>query len=279
MAASRRLGISMRLTNPETIRSITSEWKGDRDPNGRPLVPADILARMEKVTTEEAWSVLREHGYTEQFEGGWRVLHPDRVLVGRAVTCRYVPLRPDLEDAVNALGEAEGRVGSQNSWAIDELVEDDVIVVDMFGKVRDGGFAGDNLATAIMVNTNRGMVLDTGLRDVQGVVKIPGLAVFSRDWSPTVFSQVTMVEINGITRIGAATCLPGDVVLGTMSGVIFIPPHLAEEVVEHSEETQARDAFGRQRIAEGVYTPGEVDRRFSEEMERDFRQWRAGRDG
>ena len=81
-----------------------------------------------------------------------------------------------------------------------------------------------------------------------------------------------MVEINGITRIGAATCLPGDVVLGTMSGVIFIPPHLAEEVVEYSEETQARDAFGRQRIAEGVYTPGEVDRRFSEEMERDFRE-------
>ena len=269
----------MRLTNPETIRSITSEWRGDRAPNGRPLVPADILARMEKVTTEEAWSVLREHGYTEQFEGGWRVLHPDRVLVGRAVTCRYVPLRPDLEDAVNALGEAEGRVGSQNSWAIDELVEDDVVVVDMFGKVRDGGFAGDNLATAIMVNTNRGMVLDTGLRDVQGVVKIPGLAVFSRDWSPNVFSQVTMVEINGITRIGAATCLPGDVVLGTMSGVIFIPPHLAEEVVEYSEETQARDAFGRQRIAEGVYTPGEVDRRFSEEMERDFREWQARRDG
>ena len=109
----------MHLTNNETILSITSSWKGDRTPNGRPLVPADILKRMGDVTTEEAWAVLRKHGYTEQFEGGWKVLHPDDVLVGRAVTCRYVPGRPDIEDAVNALGEAEGRIGSQNSWAID----------------------------------------------------------------------------------------------------------------------------------------------------------------
>jgi regulator of RNase E activity RraA len=268
----------MQLTNNETILSITSNWEGDRAANGRPLVPAGILKRMEDVTTEEAWAVLRKHGFTEQFEGGWKVLHPQKTLVGRAVTCRYVPGRPDIEDTVNALGEAEGRIGSQNSWAIDELVEDDVIVVDMFGKIRNGVFSGDNLATAIMVNTNRGMVLDGGLRDVQGIVGIPGLGVFSRDWHPSAFSEVTMVEINGITRIGVATCLPGDVVLGTMSGVIFIPPHLAEEVVDYSEDTRAHDEFGQQRIAEGVYTPGEVDRVFSDEMEKDFQQWRASRD-
>ena len=268
----------MQLTNNETILSITSNWKSDRAPNGRPLVPAGILKRMEEVTTEEAWAVLRNHGYTEQFEGGWKILHPEKTLVGRAVTCRYVPGRPDIEDTVNALGEAGGRIGSQNSWAIDELVEDDVIVVDMFGKIRNGVFSGDNLATAIMVNTRRGMVLDGGLRDVQGIIGIPGLGVFSRDWHPSAFSEVTMVEINGITRIGPATCLPGDVVLGTMSGVIFIPPHLAEEVVEYSEDTRARDEFGQQRIAEGVYTPGEVDRAFSDEMEKDLQQWRASRD-
>jgi regulator of RNase E activity RraA len=259
------------------ILSVTSKWQGERAPNGRPLVPDDILQRMEKVTTEEAWFVLYRNGYTEQFEGGWKTLDPDHVLVGRAVTCRYVPGRPDIEEVVNALGEREGRIGSQNSWAIDELVKDDVIVVDLFGKIRDGGFAGDNLATAIKVKTNRGMVIDGTDRDVQGIVKIPEFGVFVRDWHPSAFSEVTMVEINGITRIGSATCLPGDVVLGTMTGVIFIPPHLAQETVEYSEETRARDEFGQQRIAEGVYTPGEVDRVFSEEMERDFQQWRTSR--
>ena len=267
----------MRLTSPETIRAITSEWKGDRDANGRPLVPVDVLRRLEGVTTEEAWSVLQNHGYTEQFEGGWKMLHPDRILVGRAVTCRYVPLRPDIDNTVNARGAAEDRIGSQNSWVIDELVEDDVVVVDLFGKIRDDGFVGDNLATAVKARTNRGLVVDGSLRDVQGVIKIPEFAVFYRDSHPSPFSQVTMVEINGVVRIGAATCVAGDVVLGTLSGVIFIPPHLVEEVVQYSEDTQARDAFGKQRIEEGVYTSGEVDREFSKEMERDFQRWRANR--
>ena len=71
-----------------------------------------------------------------------------------------------------------------------------------------------------------------------------------------------------------ATCVPGDVVLGTYSGVIFIPAHLAQEVVERSEEIRLKDQFGQQRIGEGIYTPGEVDRPFSDEMNEDFENWK-----
>ena len=81
--------------------------------------------------------------------GDWMNLHPDRILVGRAVTCAFVPIRPDFNDAIAAQGEKEGRVGGQNSWVIDTLVRDDVIVVDLFGKVKDGTFAGDNLGNSI----------------------------------------------------------------------------------------------------------------------------------
>ena len=267
----------MKLTNLETIHAITAEWRGERDANGRPLVPDDILERMERVTTEEAWGVLRDHGYRHNFTGDWKILHPDRVLVGRAVTCRFVPTRCDLDRAVAATGEAEGRIGGQNSWVIDELVRDDVIVVDMFGKIRDGTFAGDNLATAIKANTNEGMVIDGGIRDTQRIMRIPDFSVFVRGFDPTGIANVTLVEINGVTRIGEATCAPGDIVLGTMEGVIFIPPHLAEEVVDTSEGIRLRDEFGQQRIREGIYTPGEVDRTYSEEMENDFRQWLANR--
>jgi regulator of RNase E activity RraA len=42
----------------------------------------------------------------------------------------------------------------------------------------------------------------------------------------------TMVSINAPTRIGHATAMPGDVVLGRNSGRIFIPPQLAEQVVK-----------------------------------------------
>ena len=268
----------LKLTNQDQIRSLTSEWKGERDRNGRPLVDAGIIKRMEKVTSEEAWGTLRSNGYHHNFAGDFHILHPGRILVGRAVTCRFVPTRPDLNNAIERSGESDGRVGGQNSWVIDELVEDDVIVVDLFGKIFDGTFAGDNLSTAIRVSTKRGMVIDGGLRDTQRIYEMDGFNAFIRGMDPSAINDVSMPDINGIIRIGVATCLPGDVVLGTMEGVMFIPPHLAEEVVVSSENVRLRDEFGQQRIAEGVYTAGEVDRVYSEEMERDYNQWVTNRE-
>ncbi len=269
----------MHLTSKDNILAITSEWKGERDAAGRPLVPDDILARMEKVTTEEAWGVCKRAGYSFQFTGNWTTLHPEKVLVGRAVTCRWVPRRPDVHDSIDRQGEKDSRVGFQNSWVIDELVEGDVLVVDLFGKVKDGTFAGDNLATAIQQNTHRGLVVDGGVRDVQRMLQLDDFNAFVRGYDPTAILDVSMPEINGVTRIGEATCVPGDVVLGTVEGLIFIPPHLAEEVVTTSERIRLKDEFGQQRIREGVYTPGEVDREFSDEMNADFERWKKEREG
>jgi regulator of RNase E activity RraA len=267
----------MNLTSKENILSITKEWTGDRDQHGRPLVSDDILKRMEKVTTEEAWGFMRRNGYNFQFDGNWTTLHPEKVLVGRAVTCRWVPRRPDVHDAIERQGEKDGRIGFQNSWVIDILKEGDVLVVDLFGKVKDGTFAGDNLATAIQQNTHRGLVVDGGVRDVQRMLQLQDFNAFVRGYDPTAILDVSMPEVNGVTRIGHATVVPGDVVLGTVEGVVFIPPHLAEGVVERSEQIRMKDEFGQQRIREGVYTPGEVDREFSEAMNEDFENWKKER--
>lgn len=267
----------MNLTNPEMIRAVTSKWFGDRDANGRPLVPDDILERMKLVTTEEAWSTCKRNDYHFQFAGDWMNLHPGRVIVGRAVTCRWVPHRPDLHDSIDKQGQADQRVGFQNSWVIDELENNDLIVVDLFGKIYNGTFAGDNLAIAIKSRSGTGMVIDGGIRDTQRILEMDDFNAFVRGVDPSAILDVSMPEINGITRIGEATCVPGDVVLGTSTGVIFIPPHLALEVVERSEVIRLKDEFGQERIREGVYTPGEVDRKFSDEMGKDFEEWKANR--
>jgi len=165
-------------------------------------------------------------------------------------------------------------VGGQNSWAIDTLVPGDVIVVELFGKIIWGTFAGDNLATAIQANTQGGgMVVDGGMRDYQRVVELENFNGFLKGLDPTPIRDVTLMEINVPIRIGNATCLPGDIVLGTPTGVTFIPPHLAQQVVEKSESIRLHDYFGQMRIREGVYTPGEVDRKWSEEMDKDFEEW------
>ena len=63
-------------------------------------------------------------------------------------------------------------------------------------------------------------------------------------------------------------------VLGTPTGVIFIPPHLAEEVVEHSERTHMREIFSHQRLREGIYTSSQMDTQWTDEIVADFDQWR-----
>lgn len=264
----------MNLISKEKIIDLTPQNPYDRFPDGRPKVPDEILERMREVTTEEAWSVLNQNGYQYQFEGNWLNLHPDRILVGRAVTGRFVPTRPDLHEVIEAEGKANGRIGGQNSWVIDTLVKDDVIVIELFGKVVKGTFTGDNLSTAVNARTGgTGMVVDGGMRDYQRVMELPKFNGFIKGLHPTGIRDVTLTEINGPARIGEATVLPGDVVLGTPAGVIFIPPHLAEAVVDRSEVVRLRDFWGKLMIKQGKYTPGEIDRKWPEEIDADFAEW------
>jgi 4-hydroxy-4-methyl-2-oxoglutarate aldolase len=265
-------------SSPEAVIALTRLNPYDRLPDGRPRVPDDLLERMVPVTTEEAWTVLRRHGYHHQWDGNWLRSHPDRILVGRALTALFVPQRPDLHDLVEDAGRSEGHIGGQNSWVIDMLQPGDVLVADVSGNVNGIPFIGDNLATSIRARTRAGAVIDGTVRDFQGIVKLTDVAFFCRGLDPGVIRDVTLAGVNGLIRIGKVTVLPGDVVLGTPTGVIVVPPHLVAEVVEHSEETRARDAFGKQRLEEGRYAPGEIDRRdWAPEIEADYQGWRRQR--
>lgn len=258
----------------EDLIEYTPLWKGERFPDGRPKVPDEILKRMKPVAIEEAWAVCRRHGYNCQFEGNWVTTGKGPVLVGRAVTAYFHPLRPDLNQVVNQKGKRDGRIGAQNSWVIDTLVAGDVIVVDLMGKIVDGTFMGDNLANSIWAKSGgTGVVIDGGSRDLEGVEAIPDFPTFTRGWDPSFIKDATLMGINTPIRIGRAAVMPGDVVLGKKEGAIFIPAHLAQEVVETSEIIRLRDQFGHQRLREGKYTPGQIDRKWAEAIEKDFVEW------
>lgn len=265
----------MQFGSRDDIIQLTPEWTGDRFEDGRPRVSDDILTRMEQCTTEEAWAVIWQKGYKFNFQGGWKTTHGDKILVGRAVTAVFVPERADLHNYLMEYGhEQEGRVGAMNSWVIETLVKDDVLVVDLFGKVWQGTFSGGNLSTAIATRTGRGQVIYGGIRDFQQIQGIDNLQTFFVDCDPTPIREVTMIGMNVPARIGGAVCMPGDVVLGTPSGVIFVPPQHAEEIVVHSERTRLREIFGLQRLREGVYTSHQMDTKWTPEIEADFREWR-----
>lgn len=260
---------------------LTPEWKGERYPDGRPKVPDNILDRMKLVTLEEAWAVLKGENYKHQYDDGFMMINPDSVLVGRAVTATFVPGRPDIHKVIDDRGHnRDKRVKAQNSWTIDMLTKRDVYVVDQFGAHEDGPTIGDNLGNSIYAKTGNGIVYDGALRDINGLKEIGSFTSLFRSYHPSHHLNnpagelnTTLIGINTPTRIGKATVMPGDVVLGRDGGVIFIPPHLAEKVVKTSEIVRLRDMFGHQRLREQKYTPGQIDTRWSDEIEKDFSKW------
>ncbi|MEQ9289125.1 MAG: RraA family protein [Cyclobacteriaceae bacterium] len=252
---------------------LTPLWTGERFDDGRPKVADDVLKRMKNVTIEEAWGVLRNEGYHNQFEGGWQPLHDDVPVVGRALTVQYMPNRPDVSDQIKKKGKEDGQIGNTNSWPIDMLVEGDVYVADGFGKIVDGTLIGDNLGNSIYAKSKTGVVFNASSRDMEGLSEIEGFNAFVRGWHPSFLTEVMLLSINSPIRMGAATVLPGDVVLAKKEGVVFIPAHLAEKVVVTSEVVRLRDLFGITRLKEGRYTPGQIDNKWSDAIEKDFSGW------
>ena len=260
---------------------LTPEWKGERFADGRPKVPDALLDRLKKATIEEAWAVLKNKNFRYQYTEDWMTINPDSVLVGRALTATFMPGRPDVQRVYDEKGHTkDGRIKSQNAWPIDLLVKRDVYVVDHHGTHIDAPTIGDNLGNSIYAKTGNGIVYDGAIRDISGLKEIGGFTSFFRTYHPSHHLNnpdgdlnTTLTGINQPTRIGDAMVLPGDVVLGRDGGVIFIPPHLVEQVVKTSEIVRLRDMFGHLRLREQKYTPGQIDNRWTDDIEKDFSQW------
>jgi len=258
---------------PDQIKGYTPEWKGERFPDGRPKVSDRMLERLKAVRLEEAWGVLRNKGYQNQFEGDWMVLNPDSVMTGRAVTAQYMPMRPDVDKIMKDIGKNEKRIGASNSWPIDVLKNGDIYVADSYGKIADGTLIGDNLGNAIYAKSLRGVIFYGSVRDIEGLAEIKGFNAWVKGYDPSYIQQMMLGGINVPIRIGRTTVLPGDAVLAKKGGVVFIPAHLLDTVVLNAEFIALRDQFGHQRLREGKYTPGQIDAQWTDEIKKDFLKW------
>ncbi len=265
--------LSAQTMSLEEMVFLTSEWKGERFDDGRPRIPDDLVRRARAIGIEEAWQVLYTEGYKNQFEGNWKRVHDDVPVIGRALTARYMPSRPDVEALIKERGHREGRVGNTNSWPIALLGKDDVYVADCFGKIAQGTLIGDSLATAIFSKTGTGVIFDGSARDLSGMAQIEGFNAFVRDFDPTFLEGVVLMGLNTPIRIGRAICLPGDLVISEREGVLFIPAHMAEKVILTAEFISIRDAFGYEMLKSGRFSSGQMDNAWTNEIKEAFLKW------
>jgi regulator of RNase E activity RraA len=256
----------------EELILLTSDWKGERFPDGRPKIPDDLLERAKHIMIDDAWTVLKNEGYLNQFAGEWKTVN-DTPMAGRALTAMYLPSRPDVEKNIKARGAKQGRKGNTNSWPIDVLSKGDLYVADAYGKISGGSIMGATLANSILSKSGNGVVFNGAARDLQEIRNIKGFNAFVRDFHPSFTEEMVLTGLNTPIRIGDAIVLPGDLVIATVEGVLFVPAHMAEEVVSTSEFVIRKDKFGFEMVRTGKYSTGEIDSQWTDEIKTEFVKW------
>jgi len=244
------------LTKEQMI-AYTAQNLFERFADGRPKVPDELLEKVKGLVTEEVFGVVGGKGFRNQFSGDWKILQPGKRLVGRAVTVQFMPTRPDVADAMQAEATKRGIGPLRNQTVIDMLGPNDVIVVDLFGKTDGGTFVGDKLAYYIWKTTGTGMVVDGGMFWLGKIIPT-GMPAYFRGTGPSALGNVMITGINIPIRIGNATVMPGDVVLGDEEGLFFIPPHLVKDSIAAAESTKARDEWIKSKMDLRKYKSGEL---------------------
>jgi regulator of RNase E activity RraA len=242
----------------ERMIEWTSQNPFDRFPDGRPKVPDAMIERAKALSSEEVLAVLPGKGFRNQYADGFQVLHPGTRLVGRAFTVEFMPIRPDLDLIANATAKSSGLGRLNNQAAIDQLQPGDVLVADLYGMNENGTIVGDNLFYYIMRATKgAGLVVDGAIRDLEGI-RTMSMPAYFRSAHPTAIGNVMITGINVPIRIGKATVMPGDLVVGDAEGVYFIPPALVQQVVDNADRIHIHDEWTRMKFDEGKYKSSEI---------------------
>ena len=245
----------------------------ERFSDGRPKIPQDLIDSLANASSEMLWGPLRQAGYHHQWSGGWQIVHPEKKLLGRAVTAVFMPVRPDIDEIIEEDAAARNETSNDNQRVIDALRPGDVLVVDLFGKIEGGTFAGDNLATAIHAATGQGFVIDGAIRDLDGIHPLD-IPVYVRGFHVSPTQDVMLTGVNVPIRIGTTTVMPGDLVVGDREGLTFVPPHLVESAAKQAKLTELHDIWTKGKLATGRYKASELyPSPRDEALKKEYEEW------
>ena len=231
------------ITAPDGFRSNRTSYSAIMDVLEPPVteVTEEQLRRLRDVPLEVIFGAIGD--YRLNYATGFENTQPGKRLVGRALTMRFLPPRPDLTEAALTLAKEGNWDRRYYARAAEEANPGDVVVAELGGSDGHNLF-GDMGATGIQMRGAAGVIIDGGMRDYTGLrdERFEDFPVFYKFSDPHTTSWLG-VEYDTPVRIGGVTVLPGDIVVGDTGGVFFFPSSLVERVLEYADETAAREQF------------------------------------
>ena len=232
------------------------------------------LQRLRELPIEAVWGALQSRRYLRTFEGGFQITVPEPKLVGRAVTMRYLPVRPDVMQAVQTLAKEGDWDYQYNVRAGEDLKPGDVVVVELGGMVDRATFLGDVTGIGMQTAGALGVIVDGGIRDLAEFMAMKDFPVFYRGAHASAMADQVGIEWNGPIRLGSITVLPGDIIIADAEGVLAVPPQLVAEVIADAENTVYTENFKREMMRSKKYRSRDIYPRLSPELEKLFEEWK-----
>ncbi len=240
----------------------------------RTRVTDEQLRRLKAVPIEAVWGAIQNKHYNQCFVNHLKLTQPGQKLVGRALTMRYLPVRPDLMDAIHTLAKEGDWDFQYNVRAGEETRPGDVLVVELGGAVDKATFMGDVTGLGIKSRGAAGVVIDGGLRDLNEFLPWKDFPVYYGGAHASAMADQVGVEWNVPVRIGSVTVLPGDVVIGDESGLLFFPPQLADEAIKQAEDTVYIEDFKRELMRGTKYRSKDIYPKLGPAAEKEFEEWK-----
>ncbi|MFN0086616.1 MAG: RraA family protein [Blastocatellia bacterium] len=277
--------VSIRFTSqsqvqvPAGLRAQRDTWTPLMDvlKEKRPRVTDEQLERLKKVSIETVWGGIQGKGYRHCFVTHLKQTQPGVKMAGRALTMRYLPQRPDLDEGVRQLAKEGDWDPAFNVRGGEDAKSGDVVVVELGGMVDRATFMGTMTGLGMKLRGVRGIVVDGGIRDLNEFLGWKDFPVYYAGAHASAMADQIGVEWNIPIRVGNVTVLPGDVVIGDEEGLLFFPPQLAEEALKAAEAQTLVEDFKAEMMKSGKYRTRDIYPRLSPELQQAFEEWKKKR--
>jgi regulator of RNase E activity RraA len=276
-SAASAVGQAPAAKTTEVNRASRDTWTPVMDvlkPKRTAVVTDAQLQRLRDLPIEAVWGALQGRRYIRTFEGGFQVSVASPKLVGRAVTMRYLPVRPDLMEAVQTLAKEGDWDYQYNVRAGEDLKPGDVVVVELGGMVDRATFLGDVTGLGMRAAGALGVIVDGGIRDLTEFAAMKDFPVFYRGAHASAMADQVGVAWNGPVRIGGITVLPGDIIVADAEGVQVVPPQFVADVISDAENTVYTENFKREMMATKKYRARDIYPSLSPELQKLFEEWK-----